>query len=132
MKNLTQEELQMLGLQENVVTVKKVENNPELMKYVGVFASVKGRFGMIDAVHGNMLGFVWSNKDSWTQELVSVDDVVVCNDEESKRKAHNSAKCFLNREETSLRSRIRMKYKIDNENELKDMLSYIVRWNRKI
>lgn len=130
-RNLTQEELQMLGLQEGTITVT-VKDNPKLQKYVGKFASVDGHYGMVDDVHGNKLGFVWSNKDSWTAELVSADDIELCESEENIKKARNSAKCYFNREETSLRSRIRMKYRIDNETELKNMLSYIVGWNRKI
>lgn len=133
-RNLSSAELEMLGLQSGTITtnVTKVKDNQELEHLVGAWVVVDGHEGMIDKVHGNMLGFVWANKDSWTSELVKEDDIVSCLSDASIRKAKASAKCYFNREETSLRQRIRMKYKMDNESELKAQLAYIADWNKRI
>ena len=42
----------------------------ELASYVGRFVKVGKTYGIIDDVHGNMLGYVHCENDTWTGELV--------------------------------------------------------------
>lgn len=100
----------------------------ELNEYVGKFAKVAGHYGMIDNVYGSRLGFIWSDKDSWTGELVDVEDVEALTKQEEVAKARLSAKNHLLRERASLKARIAQKLKIDNQQKLNELLDFVVAW----
>ena len=131
-RELTQSELEMLGLQEGTIATATTEiNNADLQKYVGQFISHKGHLGMVDEVHGNRLGFVWSDKDSWTGQLIDVQDVKDIQVGE-RDKAKHSAQIYFNREATSLRSRIARNYAFDNKATLNTLLTHCETWLRKL
>jgi len=104
----------------------------ELNEYVGKFASVDGHHGMIDAVYGSRLGFIWSDKDSWTGELVDADKVEVLTRQEDIAKARLSAKNYLLRERASLKARIARKLSIDNQKVLNELLEFVVGWINRL
>lgn len=108
-------------------------DNAELGVNVGRFVYAKKSYGMIDAVHGNRLGFVHANKDGWTGELVNLEDCVflpVGSDDE--KKAKRSAETYFNLECSSLRGRIRMNYPNDNKERLTAMLNHVATWSNKL
>ena len=100
----------------------------ETNDYVGKFAKVAGHYGMIDNVYGTRLGFIWSDKDSWTGELVDVDKVEVLMSADDVAKARLSAKNYLLRERANLKARIARKLKIDNQQSLQELLDFVVGW----
>ena len=100
----------------------------ELNEYVGKFVKVAGHYGMIDNVYGNRLGFIWSDKDSWTGEIVDVTSVEIMKDANDIIKSRLSAKNYLLRERASLKARIARKLQIDNQATLQEMLDFIVAW----
>ena len=100
----------------------------ELNEYVGKFAKVAGHYGMIDNVYGSRLGFIWSDKDSWTGEIVDVGNVEVLVKADDVAKARLSAKNHLLRERASLKARIAQKLKIDNQQKLNELLDFVVAW----
>jgi hypothetical protein len=100
----------------------------ELEKYVGQFVKVGGHYGMIDGVYNTRLGFIWSDKDSWTGQICDVKDVEVLKDSESIGKARLSAKNHLLRERASLKARIARKLAIDNQQRLQELLDFVTAW----
>ena len=100
----------------------------EIQEYVGKFAKVDGHYGMVDNMYGTRLGFIWSDKDSWTGQLVDVDKVDVLSKQEDIAKARLSAKNYLLRERASLKARIARKLAIDNQQTLNELLEFVVGW----
>ena len=146
-RELTQSELEMLGLDNGTITTPTpVVNNIKpavtlrrkvstaLLPYVGAFVVTSdGLYGMIDEVHGDRLGFVHAEKDSWTGELVDIDKVkTVSPTTVDGAKAFRSAQTYFNREATSLRSRIARNYANDNKETLNNMLTHCEMWLRKL
>lgn len=146
-RELTQSELEMLGLDNGTITTPTpVVNNIKpavtlrrkvstaLLPYVGAFVvTADGLYGMIDEVHGDRLGFVHAEKDSWTGELVDIDKVkTVSPTTVDGAKAFRSAQTYFNREATSLRSRIARNYAYDNKETLSNMLTHCETWLRKL
>lgn len=99
---------------------------------VGQFARRGDDFGMIDAVHGDRLGFVWSGKDSWTAELVDEDEVTICESDEDCSRALNSAREYFSRERDSIRGRMAMQYKQDNKEVLQEMMKHCETWLKSL
>lgn len=144
-RELTQSELEMLGLEQGSISTPSVTNikpavtlkrkvSTALLPYVGAFVVTSdGLYGMIDEVHGDRLGFVHAEKDSWTGELVDIDKVkTVSPTTVDGAKAFRSAQTYFNREATSLRSRIARNYPIDNKEALNNMLTRCETWLRKL
>lgn len=146
-RELTQSELEMLGLDNGTITTPApVVNNIKpavtlrrkistaLQPYVGAFVvTAGGLYGMIDEVHGDRLGFVHAEKDSWTGELIYADKVrIVSPTTVDGAKAYRSAQAYFNREATSLRRRIACNYAFDNKAKLSEMLAHCETWLRKI
>jgi hypothetical protein len=104
----------------------------EIQEYVGKFAKVDGHYGMVDNVYGTRLGFIWSDKDSWTGQLVDVDKVEVLTSTEDIAKARLSAKNHLLRERASLKARIAQKLKVDNQQRLNELLEFVVGWINRL
>jgi len=104
----------------------------DLSKYVGLFVRHGNNLGMIDAVHGVRLGFVWSDKTSWTAELVDEDEVTICESNEDCSAALNSARQYYSREVDSLRNRIGLGLKLDNQEVLAEMLCNCETWLAKL
>lgn len=104
----------------------------DLDKFVGLFVRRENNLGMIDAVHGGRLGFVWSDKTSWTAELVDEDEVTICESNEDYSAALNSARQYYSREVDSLRNRIGLGLKLDNQEVLAEMLCNCEAWLAKL
>lgn len=104
----------------------------ETKDYVGKFVKVGEHYGMVDNVYGTRLGFIWSDKDSWTGELVDVDKVEVLTSTEDIAKARLSAKNHLLRERASLKARIARKLAIDNQKTLGELLDFVVGWINRL
>ena len=104
----------------------------DLEKFVGLFVRRGNDLGMIDAVHGERLGFVWSDKTLWTAELVGVEDVTICESDEDCSAALNSARRYYSREAYSLRHRISLGLKQDSQEVLAEMLSHCEAWLAKL
>ena len=104
----------------------------ETKDYVGKFVKVGKNYGMIDNIYGTRLGFIWSDKDSWTGELVDVDKVEVLMSTEDIAKARLSAKNHLLRERASLKARIARKLAIDNQQTLGELLDFVVSWINRL
>ena len=104
----------------------------DLDKFVGLFVRHGNDLGMIDAVHGDRLGFVWSDKSSWTAELVDVEDVTICESDEDCSAALNSARQYFSREADSLRHRISLGLKQDSQEVLAEMLCHCEAWLAKL
>lgn len=146
-RELTKSELEMLGLDNGTITTPApVVNNTkpavtlrrkvstELQPYVGSFVvTADGLYGMIDDVHGDRLGFVHAEKDSWTGELIDASKVkTVSPTTVDGAKAFRSAQTYFNREATSLRSRIARNYAFDSKATLNAMLTHCETWLRKL
>ena len=104
----------------------------DLDKFLGLFVRRGNDLGMIDAVHGERLGFVWSDKTSWTAELVDVDKVSICESNEDCSAALNSARQYYSREVDSLRHRISLGLKQDSQEVLAEMLHNCEAWLTKL
>jgi hypothetical protein len=104
----------------------------ETKDYVGKFVKVGEHYGMVDNVYGTRLGFIWSDKDSWTGELVDIDKVEVLTSTEDVAKARLSAKNHLLRERASLKARITRKLAIDNQQTLGELLDFVVGWINRL
>lgn len=102
----------------------------DLEVYVGLSIKVGNVFGVCDEVCGDRLGFVWSDKDSWTGQLVDANDVTICDNEDECERGRLSALHYFEREAESLRSRIKAKLKQDKDNAemLQEMLAHCMRW----
>lgn len=104
----------------------------ETKDYVGKFVKVGKNYGMIDSVYNNRLGFIWSDKDSWTGELVDVDKVEVLTKQDDVAKARLSAKSYLLRERAALKARIARKLAVDNQQTLGELLDFVVGWINRL
>jgi len=104
----------------------------EIQEYVGKFVKVGNTYGMIDAVYGSRLGYIWSDKDSWTGQLVDADKVEVLSKQEDVAKARLSAKNYLLRERASLKARIAQKLKVDNRQRLNELLEFVIGWINRL
>lgn len=104
----------------------------DIQEYVGKFVKVGNTYGMIDAVYGSRLGFIWSDKDSWTGQLVDVDKADVLSKQEDVAKARLSAKNYLLRERASLKARIARKLSVDNQQILNELLEFVVGWINRL
>ena len=104
----------------------------ETKDYVGKFVKVGKNYGMIDNVYGTRLGFIWSDKDSWTGELVDVDKVEVLTKQDDVAKARLSAKSYLLRERAALKARIARKLAVDNQQTLGELLDFVVGWINRL
>lgn len=100
----------------------------DLGVYVGLSIKVGNVYGVCDEVCGNRLGFVWSDKDSWTGQLVDANRVTICENEEDCGRGRLSALHYFEREEKSLQSRINARYKQDNAEMLRKMRTHCMRW----
>lgn len=102
----------------------------DLEVYVGQSIKVGNVFGVCDEVCGDRLGFVWSDKDSWTGQLVDEKNVTICETEDDCKRGRLSALRYFEREAESLRSRIKAKLKQDKDNAemLREMLTHCMRW----
>ena len=108
----------------------------ETKDYVGKFVKANGHhstcYGMIDGVYNNRLGLIWSDKESWTGELVDVGNVEVLTKQDDIAKARLSAKNYLLRERASLKARIARKLAIDNQQMLSELLDFVVGWINRL
>ena len=104
----------------------------EIQEYVGKFVKVGNTYGMIDAVYGSRLGYIWSDKDSWTGQLIDADKVEVLSRQEDITKARLSAKNHLLRERASLKARIAQKLKVDNQQRLNELLEFVIGWINRL
>jgi hypothetical protein len=104
----------------------------ETKDYVGKFVRVGKSYGMVDNVYGTRLGFIWSDKDSWTGELVDVENVEVLTKQDDVAKARLSAKSYLLRERASLKARIARKLTTDNQQTLGELLDFVVGWINRL
>lgn len=110
-RNLTKEELEMLGLQEGTISTptpaaKRAIINKELEMFVGRFVKVGKTYGIIDDVHRNMLGYVHCENDTWTGELVEASEMTICTSDADIKKAHASALAYFTKERASVKNRI--------------------------
>lgn len=146
-RELTQSELEMLGLDNGTITTPApVVNNIKpavtlrrkistaLQPYVGAFVvTAGGLYGMIDDVHGDRLGFVHAEKDTWTGELIDAGKVrIVSPTTVDGAKALRSAQTYYIREAESLRNRISRKFSVDDPVKIKDMLYRCESWISKL
>lgn len=104
----------------------------EAKEYIGKFVKVGEHYGMVDGVYNNRLGFIWSDKDSWTGQLVDADKVEVLAKQEDIAKARLSAKNYLLRERASLKARIARKLSIDNQQVLNELLEFVIGWINRL
>jgi hypothetical protein len=100
----------------------------DLQVYVGLSIKVGNVYGVCDEVCGNRLGFVWSDKDSWTGQLVDAKDVTICETEDDCEQGRLSALHYFEREEKSLQARISAGYKQDDSETLRKMHAHCMRW----
>jgi hypothetical protein len=100
----------------------------DLQVYVGLSIKVGNIYGVCDEVCGNRLGFVWSDKDSWTGQLVDAKDVTICETEDECERGRLSALHYFEREEKSVQSRINMGRKQDSAETLRKMHTRCMRW----
>ena len=111
---------------------KKDSNNTELSRYVGCFVRIGKAYGMIDNIHGDRLGFVWSDKDSWTGELVNLEECEILTNKEDIDNAMASAVRYFKREHDSLTMRMARKYSTDNQQTLAKMLWFVDEWLERL
>lgn len=100
----------------------------DLQVYVGLCVKVGNVYGVCDEICGSRLGFVWSDKDSWTGELVDANKVTICDNEKECERGRLSALHYFEREVKFLQSRIEMKYKLDDLATLTKELSRCEYW----
>jgi hypothetical protein len=85
-------------------------------------------YGVCDEVCGGRLGFVWSDKDSWTGQIVDANDATICDSEDECEQCRLSALHYFEREVKSLRARINMGRKQDDLTTLVNELSRCEYW----
>ena len=102
--------------------------NNGLGQYIGMFVKVGIHYGMIDDIHGDRLGFVWSDKDSWTGELVRPNFIDKCVSGSDIKKAERSARAYFEREVASLRARIKRGYEFDDQKMLRERVDLYESW----
>ena len=78
----------------------------ELAAYVGRFVKMGKTYGVIDDVHGNMLGYVHCENDTWTGELVWANETFPCTSDADIKKAYASALAYFTKERASVKNRI--------------------------
>ena len=100
----------------------------DLQVYVGLSIKVGNVFGVCDEVCGSRLGFVWSDKDSWTGQLVDAKDVTICETDDDCERCRLSALHYFESEAESLQSRINAGRKTDNLTTLVNELSRCEYW----
>ena len=100
----------------------------DLGVYVGLSIKVGNVYGVCDEICGGCLGFVWSDKDSWTGQLVDANDVTICETEDDCERGRLSALHYFERESESLQSRINMGRKQDDLTTLVNELSRCEYW----
>lgn len=100
----------------------------DLEVYVGLSVKAGNVYGICDEVCGNRLGFVWSDENSWTGQLVDANKVTICETEEDCERGRLSALHYFEREAKSLQSRINMGRKQDDLTTLVNMLSRCEYW----
>ena len=120
--------MQKRARRENITNLNWQINMKDLEVYVGLSIKVGNVYGVCDEVCGSRLGFVWSDKDSWTGELVDANDVTICETEEDCERGRLSALHYFEREAVDLRCRINMKRKTDDAEELSRLLSRCENW----
>ena len=134
----TKEELQqienMTGLTNGAAEcgTKKTENNPALAVWVGVFVKVGNTYGMIDDVHGNKLGYIHCEGETWTGQLVDEQDCVALTNGDDLKRAQDSARGYLDREIESIEMRIARKYPFDCQETLRRMLAHVMNWRNRM
>lgn len=106
----------------------EIFKNEDLETFVACYIKVGNNYGMIDSVHGERFGFVWSNKDSWTGQLVDAKDVILLDNKDDFETARLSALHYFEREVKSLQARINMGRKQDDLTTLVNMLSRCEYW----
>ena len=100
----------------------------DLQVYVGLSIKVGNVYGICDEVCGSRLGFVWSDDNSWTGQLVDAKDVTICETEDDCERGRLSALHYFEREVKSLQSRIKMGRKQDDLTTLVNELSRCEYW----
>lgn len=100
----------------------------DLEVFVGLSIKVGNVYGVCDEVCGSRLGFVWSDKNSWTGELVDAQKVTICETEEECEQGRLSALHYFEREEKSLQARIKMNLKLDDAETLRKMHTHCMQW----
>ena len=113
-------------------TYDRMPYNKELVGYVGMFVKVGNSYGIIDDVHGNRLGFVHSDKDSWTGEIVNEGDVSICKSHDDMVKAYNSALNYFKREKNSLESRMKAANRFDDQARISHEAWKVGKWIEKL
>ena len=107
--------------------------NKELQAMVGRFVKVGKTCGIIDDVHGNMLGYVHCENDTWTGELVWANETFACTSDADIKKAHASALAYFTKERASVLNRIERKIGTASEQAmLSHMLWKINKWLDKL
>jgi len=104
----------------------------DLEVYVGLSIKVGDVYGVCDEVCGNRLGFVWSDKDSWTGQLVDANEVTICETEEDCEHGRLSALHYFEREVESLMTRICAGRKQDDLTTLVNQLSHCEYWLNRL
>lgn len=100
----------------------------DLEVYAGLSIKVGNVYGICDEVCGDRLGFVWSDKNSWTGQLVDANDVTICETENDCERGRLSALHYFEREVKSLQSRINAGRKTDDLTTLVNELSRCEYW----
>lgn len=100
----------------------------DLQVYVGLRIKVGNVYGVCDEVCGNRLGFVWSDKESWTGQMIDAKDVTICETEDDCERGRLSALHYFESEAKSLQSRINAGRKTDNLTTLVNELSRCEYW----
>ena len=105
----------------------------ELAAYVGRFVKVGKTCGIIDDVHGNMLGYVHCENDTWTGELVWANETFPCTSDADIKKAYASALAYFTKERLSVKRRIDGKVGgVGEQATLAHMLWRIDKWLEKL
>lgn len=115
-----------------------VANNDTLVYYsgrIGSFAKHTDEhgavtYGVVDSIFddGLRVGFVHSDKNTWTSELVWAEDITPCTEANEIEKARTSAACYYRNEAEDIRARIARHYEIDDEQKLAEMLAECESW----
>ena len=111
---------------------KKTENNPALAAWVGKFVKVGKTYGLIDDVHGNKLGYIHCEGETWTGQLVDEQDCVALTNGDDLKLAQDSARGYLDYEIDSLTRRIARNYPMDSKATLNSMLAHVTNWRNRM
>lgn len=123
---------------DNIITSKTTSETPAYSCFngcVGTFAKYTNKkggvmFGMIDSIFngGRRVGFVHSEGETWTSELIWADDIAQCSNGDEIETAHESAVRYYENEAEHIRARIARHYEIDDEQKLAEMLAECEMW----